>query len=357
METATLNDAAATWRWYQQVDHARRLQGLMMDALGLGPRQAASRVVLRMSGVRLMAYLDAVDGGPPILLVPAPIKRAYIWDLAPGASVVEQCLSRRGRPYLLQWQEPEPDFGLEDYAERLLLASVDAVRAETGEERVFLAGHSLGGLLAAIFASLYPERVRGLIVVAAPLHFDFQKTTGALGPVIADLLRLGLLQAAPRNLPGSFLSLASFMASPSTFGRDRLVDWLQGLPDAAAVMTHLRVERWSLDELPLAHRFVADVAQRLYRDDAFLRGTLKCETRIASAHNVVAPLLIVADARCAVVPPPAILPFEQAAGTTDKRLLWYEGDIGVSIQHVGVLVGRNAQERLWPEILRWVHAH
>jgi polyhydroxyalkanoate synthase len=38
-------------------------------------------------------------------------------------------------------------------------------------------------------------------------------------------------------------------------------------------------------------------------------------------------------------------------------VLWYEGDVGVALQHVGMLVGSNAHQALWPEILQWLHAH
>jgi polyhydroxyalkanoate synthase subunit PhaC len=62
----------------------------------------------------------------------------------------------------------------------------------------------------------------------------------------------------------------------------------------------------------------------------------------------------VVDPRCKVVPPAAVLPFFEAAGSTDKRLLHYDGDVGVSLQHVGLLVGPQAHARLWPEITGWV---
>jgi polyhydroxyalkanoate synthase len=71
---------------------------------------------------------------------------------------------------------------------------------------------------------------------------------------------------------------------------------------------------------------------------------------------VTAPLVCVLDARCRVVPPEAVLPFYDAAGSADKTLLHYDGDVGVSLQHVGVLVGRHAHARLWPEILQWIGA-
>ena len=349
-----VNGTAASWGLYAQLDEARRMQGRALDALGFGPQETPSRVVLREPGLTLKAYAGTSSPGPAILMVPAPIKRAYIWDLAPGASVVEQCLASGARAYVAQWEEPRESFGLEDYGERLILACADAIRAETGEGKIFLFGHSLGGLLGAIFAALHPGRLRGLVAVAAPLHFDFAPQAGVLGPVIAELSRSGLLDAAPGNLPGSLLSVASFMASPEAFGRDRLLDWMRGWQDYEALRSCLRVERWTLDELPLARRLVRDIAKRLYAEDGFVGGTLELGRRTAAARQVVAPLMIVADERCPIVPPQAILPFAQAAGAADKRLLWYEGDVGVALRHVGVLVGANAQRRLWPEILRWV---
>jgi len=349
-----LYGASANWAFYEQLDEARRLQGRALDALGFGPRETPSRAIWREPGLTLKAYGERSRPGPAILMVPAPIKRAYIWDLAPGASVVEQCLASGARAYLAHWEEPQASFGLEDYGERLILACADAIRAETGNSNIFLFGHSLGGLLAAIFAALHPERVRGLVAVAAPLHFDFARQTGALGPVMAELSRSGVLEAVTGNLPGSLLSAASFMASPETFGRDRLLDWLRAWQDYEALRNCLRVERWALDELPLARRLVSDIANRLYAEDAFLGGTLKVGVRTAAARQVVAPLLIVADETCPIVPPQAILPFAEAAGAADKRLLWYEGDAGVAIRHVGILIGANARRRIWPEILRWM---
>jgi polyhydroxyalkanoate synthase len=347
--------AAAGWRLYEQLDEARRIQGRILDALGFGPAQTPSRVVLRVPGLTLKAYGEPSRPGPVLLLVPAPIKRAYIWDLAPGASVVEQCLRHGARPYLAQWEEPADAFGLADYGERLLLACAGAIRAETGEDRIFLASHSLGGLFAAVFAALHPERVAGLVLLATPLHFDFSPQAGALGPVMAELARSRLLDDAPGNVPGSFLSAASFLASPATFGAERLADWLRSWPDARALGNHLRVERWTLDEQPIARRLARELVAQLYGADAFVRGTLEFGQGKAAARDVVAPLLVVADRQCPIVPPQAVLPFTAVAGAADKSLVWYEGDTGVALRHLGPLIGAGALRELWPRILGWVN--
>jgi polyhydroxyalkanoate synthase len=57
----------------------------------------------------------------------------------------------------------------------------------------------------------------------------------------------------------------------------------------------------------------------------------------------------------AAIPPRSILPFHHAATSPNKKVLRYHGDQGVALQHVGVLIGANAHNALWPEILDWIH--
>jgi polyhydroxyalkanoate synthase len=97
-----------------------------------------------------------------------------------------------------------------------------------------------------------------------------------------------------------------------------------------------------------------EVVEWLYREDRFLRGRLTVAGRLAQPENIEAPLLCVAEEGCAVVPPEAMLPFLNVAGSSDKRLLWHRYETGVCLQHVGMLVGRKAHRQLWPEILAWL---
>lgn len=346
------------WSYFEKMDRLRLIQGTWMNGMGWGPQQKSSRVVLEQPELTLQAYHDqnaSEPAGLPILLVPAPIKRAYLWDLAPAISVVEACLRRGLRPYLVNWQKPAPGVGLTDYTDRYLNQCLAAIQAETGSQRVLLAGHSLGGFLAAVFASLHPEAVGGLILIGSPVHFSHASEDGALGPVVAEIEALEWLKTMPDCMPGSLLSMAAFAASPAAYGKERCDDWLRGLESEEGDKTHMQVERWTFDELPLARQLIFDMVQ-LYRDDAFMAGTLKIGKRVAAAANVASPLLLVIDPGCPVVPPAAMLPLHVAAASSEKKILNYEGDIGVGLRHVGPLVGKNAHAHLWPEIFDWCSA-
>jgi polyhydroxyalkanoate synthase subunit PhaC len=331
------------WLLFEQLDRMRRAQGSFCDAVGLGSVETPYEAIHRELGVSLRSYGGGGPSGPLVLIVPAPIKRPYIWDLEPEGSAVRRLLAGGARVLLADWQPAPSAFGLAEYADRLLLACLDAARAE----RAVLLAHSLGGLLAAIFATLHPARVQGLGLIAAPLSF------GAATPVVSAMLAGLAPQDLPDSLPGSFLSSASANAAPDVFGSQRLLDAMLSGGDPARLRTHLLVERWTLDEFALPRRLVAELATLIVREDRFVRGTLEVGGRRAAPARLTAPLLCVLDRRCRLAPPESVLPFVEATASRAKALLHYEGDVGVALQHVGPLVGRNAHALLWPKIVEW----
>jgi polyhydroxyalkanoate synthase len=331
---------------FAAADEMRRWYGRVLD-LWLTRTETPSRLVLERSGVKLHIYGDE-GNRPSLLIVPAPIKKPYIWDLTPSVSAVLACLQARFRVYVLEWTEmpPDgPDSGLAVYVGELMLECAKAI----GEPAV-LAGHSLGGTFATIFASLYPEYVRALILLEAPLSFSGD--SGA----ITKLIRLVPPSDAVRKIsayPGTVLNALSLVAVPESFLWWRWRDQLLSAGDPAALRTHLLVERWTLDEYAMPSALFADVVN-LYREDRFMRGTLRIEGKTAEPINVTMPMLVVVDPESQVVPPSAVMPFLDALPHRNWTLLHYEGDAGVALRHVGVLTGRNAHRILWPEIIAWI---
>jgi len=338
---------------FEQMDRVRRWQGMLLDAAGFAPQETPHRLLPIEAGVRLRAYGDA--GGPALLVVPAPIKRCYIWDLAPQVSVVRDCLRHGIRVYVAEWMpvnEMGQDYGLHDYAERLLTACLDAIETDCGQHRVIQAGHSLGGALAAISSCLHPERVAALVLLEAPLHFAGD--AGKFAPVVGAAPDAHPLGQYFGCVPGSFLNAVCVSSAPEEFHWQRLSDLFRSLPNAEKLATHMRVERWMHDEFAMPGRLFADVIELLYRHDQLMRGQLSIGGRRVGPRDLAVPLLNVINPNSTVIAPQSILPFHQAAASASKKLLSYGGDVGVSIQHVGVLAGANAHARMWPAIFEWL---
>jgi polyhydroxyalkanoate synthase subunit PhaC len=344
----------------KQMDHSRQARGQLLDRAGYGPRETPSTVLHAEQGLKLRRY-GASLAGPAVLLVPAPIKRAYIWDLAPEISVVQRWLERGYRVYLAEWvpldeagTASDDDFSLAGYADRLLTHCREHIRQDSGEGKVVIAGHSLGGILASIHACLYPEAIAATVLLEAPLGFD--PASDCFAPLVQATPDARRIADAFGQVPGSFLNMMSAAAEPHAFGWERLLDRTASMTSPQALSSYMQVERWTHDEFPLPGPLFVDLVESLYRNDAFTRGKLAIGRRTVGPHDMKAPLASVFDARSKVIPPQSVMPFHDAAASTRKLLLEYSGDIGVNLQHVGVLVGRNAHARIWPAIFNWLDA-
>jgi len=337
----------------RHMDRLRQARGRMLEQVGFGPQETPYKTLHTEAGLTLRKYGQDRPDGPAVLLVPAPIKKAYIWDLSPQVSVVRRWLTRGYQVYLAEWTPDNgPEFGLDDYGDRLLGTCQKVIASDSGMTRLTVAGHSLGGMLAAIFSCLHPEMVRALVLLEAPLHFG--QDCGCFSPLVKDTPDARAIAQAFRQVPGTFLGQVSAMASPQAFQLERLFDRYLSMANPNAMATHMRVERWTHDESALSGRLFAEVVESLYREDRFMRGTLSIGQRQIGPRDLLAPLLNVIDPRSTVIPPSSVLPFHELAASQAKRLLQYDGDIGVNLQHVGVLVGANAHARIWPAIFEWL---
>jgi polyhydroxyalkanoate synthase len=347
----------------KQMDRSRRARGRLLERAGYGPRPTPSAILHEEPGLKLRRFGPAAAEAPPVLLVPAPIKRAYIWDLAPEVSVVQRWLERGYRVYLAEWAplddgEDEAgavqDAGLADYADRLLATCRQAIANDGGADKPVIAGHSLGGILAAIHSCLYPNAVRATLLLESPLHF--QPASCCFNKLVQAAPDAREIAAAFGHVPGVFLNTMSAMAEPQAFQWERWTDRWLSLGDPQALATHMQVERWTHDEFALPGRLFTDLVESLYRRDEFMQGRLDIAGCRVGPDRLRTPLLSVIDPRSKLIPPSAVLPFHEAAASKRKQVLHYEGDVGVNLQHVGVLVGRNAHARLWPAVFDWLEA-
>jgi polyhydroxyalkanoate synthase len=338
------------------MDEVRRQIGRGFDAVNLGPEETPHRVVGEFPGARLRAYQGCEAGrGPVLLIVPAPFKRAYIWDLLPRVSVVRRCRDRGFRVYLLEWLVPtqrEDEFGLSVYADHLINAALGAIRDETGSSAAILAGHSLGGTLAAIFATLHPDRVSRLLLVDAPLAFG--EHGGPLARAVRAMPHAGVIRRASGSpVPGSVINALSSAAAPEVFHLQRAMDFAASLLDPEAFAVHMRVERWTYDEFPLPGRLFEEILEQLYREDRLMNGTLQVGERLTGIARLQSPVLAVINPHGGIVPPRSVQEALEAVPNLTFEVLEYEGDRGPMLQHVGPLVAPLSHRQLWPKILNW----
>ena len=334
------------------IDLIRRAQGHAFGAFfGLDPIESPYRVILSGPFWRLRDYSEH-DTAQSLLIVAAPIKRPYIWDLAPSTSAIRYILGQGLHVHLLEWLPASQTTGINGLNEYTMAITECVAKISSGSLGVkpFLIGHSLGGTLAAIFGASASESIRGLVLLSAPLCF--RPATSHFRDALVSLVPSSLADVGP--FPGSLLSHMSALASPDTFIWSRLADVALSVTDNHALEIHARVERWALDEVSLPSKLVHQIIEWLYREDRFYRGDLTIGTVNIGPLTLSAPILAVINAADEVAPLGSVKPFLDAMPKRDTRIIEYPGEVGVCLQHLGILIGRKACALVWPKIISWI---
>jgi len=338
---------------FSVVDAFRRLQGNALASLGFGPDETPYRVIASGAFWRLRDYGSGTETRP-VLIAAAPIKRPYIWDLTGEVSVIRRCLAAGLHVHLLEWlpaSQATCGVGMADCSEAIATA-LKIIADGAGNPKPVLLGHSLGGTLAGLHATRSPSNIAGLVLLGSPLCFrpdesPFRDALVTLVPPPA---------AASDPYPGSILSQMSAVASPDTFVWSRWMDAVQSAADRHAMDIHARVERWALDEVALPGKLVSEIVEWLYRENRFGQGVLQLGEQTIGPRDLSVPTLAVVNTADAVAPVDAVSPLGEALGPEKFTILTYPGESGVALQHLGILVGREAHAQAWPKIIDWIKA-
>ena len=341
----------ATRTLFGMADIVRRAQANAATAFGLGPRECSYRILASAPYWRLRDYGQHATS-PSLLIVAAPIKRPYIWDLAPSTSAIRYLLGQGLHVHLLEWL-PASRHTSTNGLDECTLAIADCIArisATRQGEKPLLIGHSLGGTLAAIYAATAPASIGGLVLLAAPLCF--QPGQSQFRDALVALLPPTLSEADP--IPGSLLSQVSAIASPATFVWSRTMDAALSLADRHALETYARAERWTLDEMALPGALVRQIVEWLYRENRLCRGVLRIGGTLVGPSNLSAPALAIVNTADEIAPLSSIKPFADAMPADTVRIIEYPGEVGTCLQHLGILIGRQARAKLWPDIIAWL---
>ena len=123
---------------------------------------------------KLLRYVKEKDSKRILLLVPHIINRPYILDLNDDVSVIRKFCEHGLSVYMLDWGYPtmkQRKISFSDYVNYLDRA-VDFICQERGVKRVSVLGYCTGGIISLMYASLHPEKMEKLILLATPVDFS-----------------------------------------------------------------------------------------------------------------------------------------------------------------------------------------
>jgi polyhydroxyalkanoate synthase len=215
-----------------------------------------TRTVYREDNLRLLSYETDVEKRfeTPLLFVFALVNRPYILDLRTGKSVVSHFVSAGFDTYNIDWGKPADGdryLGLEDYVLRYMDHSVDQVRKRTGVEKINLLGYCMGGSMSAMYTALRPDKIRNLILMAAPVDWSQRD---ALLSVWCDerYFDVDRMIEVYGNAPPHWLQSSFQMLKPVQNFMEKWVGFYENMENEKFLEDFFAMETWLNDNIPVA---------------------------------------------------------------------------------------------------------
>ena len=329
-----------------------RLHEVLTTPGHYGTGATPSVVVYRENKLKLLRLLDENGkpraGRPPVLFVPAPVSRYFIMDLLPGRSFAGYVAAAGFDVYIADFGTPTREDRFADlkyYVDGLVRRCVRTVTALTGEAAINVVGYCLGGTLALLYAALYPETVRRLVMLTTTVDGDVE---GGI-PWVAH--RMGLAGEDydhPRLVPAAEVKSWFEMLAPgsnSTMGR--VSDLWERLDDAPERLREVRtMASWVDDVVPAPGRLLAELYRKLGPGaNGLMKGTATVGDRAVDFAAVTMPLLSVAAEKDTIAPPAGV--DAVAKIVPHAKLLRLPGG------HVGIVAGR-AAAAMWKSTVEFL---
>lgn len=282
-----------------------------------------------------------------VLLVPSLINRAYILDLLKGYSLVEHLLKEGLDVYMLDWGIPtdeDREIEFDSLIESTLKRTVRKVCLHSGREQVRLVGYCMGGTLASIYASLYPDQISGLINLLGPI--DFSKAGMLADWTDARNFNPKLMTESFGNVPPALMQSAFQGMRPLS----QVAKVLRPQPEISQHEKdfYAALEFWSWDNIAFPGRAYQKYIGDLYQKNKLVHGELVVGASHVDLKNIKCPILIFTADKDHIVPVAsanALADFGDAAQVTT---------VTVRGGHVAAVVGPQAKKLLWPKLSSWL---
>ena len=326
---------------------ARALGGESPITLADGPANTFDVLGAR-EGARLLRYPAKGPRKDSLLVVASLINQYYVLDLLKEISVIDGFCQQGFDVYVLDWQAPG-EVGLSrdfvDYGDGFIRWG--AAEAAGGTDAgVHVLGYCMGGTMAAMHAAMHPHQVKSLMLLGTPL--DFHKSGVLATFTQPHVFDSDLMVDALGNVPPLMLQSAFKAMAPATLFH-KFWEAAERAGDEGALKHFLAVEKWLEDNVSFPGGLYRPYIQRLYQDNALIKGTMTVAGRTVDLKNLTMPVLNIIGLKDTIVNPEgsrAVMPLLK-----NGSVLEFETG------HIGLTTSKRAHKELWPAVHRWALQH
>jgi polyhydroxyalkanoate synthase len=284
----------------------------------------------------------------PMLVVYALVNRQYMMDIQEDRSLFKNLLSLGIDLYVVDWGYPgriDKYITMEDYIYGYMDNCVNFIRERTGNKKINLLGVCQGGTFAAIYAALFPEKIKNLIAMVAPV--DFRTEDGLLN-VWSQYMDVDLMVDVFGNIPGDFMNLGFLWLKPFQLILDKYVGLLDNIGDEYVVKNFLRMEKWIFDSPDQAGEAFRKFVKDMYQENKLVKGTFTLGDRRVDLKKITMPVLNIFGEKDHLVPPSCSRPLEKLVASKDVT------NLAFPLGHIGMYVSSKSQKELAPTVAKWL---
>ncbi len=322
--------------------------------VGATPREA----VYQEDKVTLYHFKSSVEKSLniPLLMVYALVNRPFMVDLQADRSLVANLLNLGLDIYLIDWGYPSRAdrwLTLDDYINGYINNCVDYIRKTHHLDKINLLGICQGGTFSLCYSAIYPEKVKNLVVMVAPV--DFHQETTLLNmrggcTLGAEAVDIDLMVDSLGNIPGDYLNLEFLMLKPQQLGIQKYLDLPEILDSEDKLLNFLRMEKWIFDSPDQAGEAYRQFLKDFYQQNKLIKGEVMIGDKPVKLSNITMPVLNLYAEKDHLVPPASSLALGQYVGTQDYTVQ------GFPVGHIGMYVSGKVQRDLPPAIANWLKA-
>ena len=276
----------------------------------------------------------------PLIFVPSLINRSYILDLQPGKSLIEYLVQEGFDVFLIDWGKPGPEDQyqkFDDFIELYLGSAIKKVCRLTGQDKIHLIGHCLGGMLTLTYAGLYPERIASLMNITTP----FDLSHGGILKRWSDPMDVELMTSALGNAPWPLLQATFHLLKPMAL-LQKAVWFYDNLWHDHRIQSFHAMEIWSNDNVSIPGGFFRTYIQEYYQNNALYHGTLTIDGKVVDLSQLKVPVLNVSAEHDHIAPP--------ESSNALKEIIPQTQNLVMPGGHIGAVLSRRASKTLWPQL-------
>lgn len=274
----------------------------------------------RIELYRYDAPPDAPAERPPVLIVYSVINKSYILDLCADCSFVQHLLDAGLDVWMIEWNgaiQGDRETTLDDYVERGIGGCIQQIQAATGEDRVALFGHCIGGTLGALYAALHPDTVARFLLLTAPFKTPARGVVAlATDPAVFDV---DAIVDQHGHMPAKLIRY-TFLALKPWYELMKWKMFVEGLGNDAAMDRFAVIDTWANDNVDIPAEVFRKFVDEVFHSGRLLAGETEIDGRRVDLAAIDCPTWNLAGAADWIVPPDAAEPFTARAGGAFEEL-------------------------------------